>query len=278
MRKISLLLAFASFVGLAIWLSCSSEEPAPTELTNQPALVSPWDSPPGLETKEVYRQPTGQPGEYLTVTVFNAKGGGKPQPPPPPQTCTDPNNNSSFNEWLAKWAATGIEVVYNPSFEPSSVTGGIYGDAFDAIDRSFLTWEAADGNDLITLYYDDTAPLPPVRDYMNIIGWRQMTGKNSKNVLATTYMWSNNAGEMLEADIVFNTSQSWSVNTAITLGSTTCGTNFDVQAIATHEIGHFFGLDHVNASDATMAPTAGIGELQKQTLTPGEIAGINYLY
>ena len=79
----------------------------------------------------------------------------------------------------------------------------------------------------------------------------------------------------MEADILYNLGQKWAVNNIIAPGATTCGTNFDVQAIGSHEIGYFYGLGHTaNGSDATMAPTAAKGELQKQTLALGDRFGI----
>ena len=53
-----------------------------------------------------------------------------------------------------------------------------------------------------------------------------------------------------------------------------CCTDFDIQAIGAHEIGHFYGLGHTASGlDATMAPSAAKGESQKQTLTPGDVTG-----
>ena len=128
------------------------------------------------------------------------------------------------------------------------------------------------------------APLPPERDNTNVVGWRQLVGRDAKKVLAATYIWDDGNGTILETDIVYNTAQKWAVNPAIEPGSTWCGTGFDVQAIGVHEIGHVLGLGHVNddgdgtngdETDATMAPTAAKGKLKKQTLTPGDVAGAN---
>ena len=47
-----------------------------------------------------------------------------------------------------------------------------------------------------------------------------------------------------------------------------------MQNVGTHEVGHVIGLAHVQDKDAmaTMYPSAGKGEVKKQTLTPGDIA------
>jgi uncharacterized protein (TIGR03382 family) len=43
----------------------------------------------------------------------------------------------------------------------------------------------------------------------------------------------------------------------------------DVQNTATHEIGHFIGLDHTNATGSTMNPRAPPGETSKRTIDSG---------
>ena len=95
--------------------------------------------------------------------------------------------------------------------------------------------------------------------------------------MAATYIWDNGEGTILEADILYNTSQSWAVNASIDEANdpTICGTDFDVEAIGVHEIGHLLGLGHVDNPAATMFGSAAKGELMKQTLTPGDALGGN---
>ena len=162
-----------------------------------------------------------------------------------------------------------VEVVYNPTFEPGSVAG----QAAAAVGRSFDTWDDEVEGDIVLGSLDANASLAPTEDRVNVIGWRQLVGRDAKRVLAATYIWDDGAGTILEADILYNLGQDWAVNTM--LDPTTCGTDFDVQGIGTHEIGHFYGLGHTaSGSDATMAPSAAKGELEKQTLAPGDQAGI----
>ena len=89
---------------------------------------------------------------------------------------------------------------------------------------------------------------------------------------------------MLESDIFFNTRYAWAINGSIVPGEDKLGDlqAHDLQAIATHEFGHLLGLLHVsddgnpnngNESMATMDHLAARGEMEKQTLSPGDIAG-----
>lgn len=72
-------------------------------------------------------------------------------------------------------------------------------------------------------------------------------------------------GQIIKADIVFNPS------TTFTTGGTS---GQDLQTVATHEVGHFFGLSHSGIVRAVMFPSA--SDLQK--LSWDDVAGMATLY
>lgn len=79
-------------------------------------------------------------------------------------------------------------------------------------------------------------------------------------------------GQIIKADILFNPSTSFSTDSgACTPVATTCQ---DLQTVATHEIGHFLGLDHSAVVRAVMFPAASV----IQTLSYDDVAGISLLY
>jgi len=249
-------------------------EPLAPENEQGIQLFTKKGSVPAVDVVPVFRVPTGRNAERLTVFVFHEKGGkGGGKPPKDDgggEGCSDPNTNETFSEIGVRWLEPGILVEYQPAFEPEAVVGV----AFNALVGAFDAWESAVANEMMVNFSENaSAPLSPERDGRNIIGWRQLVGRDARKVLAATYIWDDGNGMILETDIVYNTAHKWAVNTIIESGSTECGTDFDVQAIGTHEIGHFIGLHHVNNDDATMAPTAAKGELKKQTLTKGDIIG-----
>lgn len=226
-----------------------------------------------LEVKPVFRIKTDRPGEFLTVFVFSEKmgkpdGGRGGKPPKKTEECSDLNTNQAFAELGVVLPSLNFPVEYHPAFEPTNAS-------FDAIDRAVSAWEGVSSDNLLDFAYNALGTAAPERDFTNVIGWRQFVGRGS-GFLAVTFIWDDGT-IILEADIFYNLKHKWAVNATIAPGETTCGTNFDIQAIGTHELGHLIGLGHVvnaNEDDATMAPSAAKGELQKQTLTPGDISGV----
>ena len=74
------------------------------------------------------------------------------------------------------------------------------------------------------------------------------------------------AGQIIKGDISFNPSTQF---------DTGGGTGQDLQTVATHEIGHFFGLDHSAVVRAVMFPFA---PAILTTLSYDDVAGISSLY
>ncbi len=259
-----------------VWSGCNTElEPLSSGGEQQALSLAKQAGVPAVDVIPVYRVATGKNGERLTVFVFyekGGKGGGKPPKDGVGESCSDPNSNQEYALLDVKWPQANIPVPvdYQPTFEPDAVVDA----AFTAINLGFDAWKQAVENPSVTFSFskDASAPLPPERDYSNVVGWRQLVGRNARKVLAATYIWDD--GEtILEADIVYNTAHKWAVNVPILPEGNNCGKDFDVQAIGTHEIGHFIGLGHVNNDDATMFGSAAKGELKKQTLTPGDADG-----
>ncbi len=79
-------------------------------------------------------------------------------------------------------------------------------------------------------------------------------------------------GQILKADILFNPGTTFSTDSgACAPPSSTCQ---DLQTVATHEIGHFLGLDHSAVVRAVMFPAAST----IQTLSYDDVAGLSLLY
>ena len=94
----------------------------------------------------------------------------------------------------------------------------------------------------------------------------------SPGVLALTYRWSSNSsGKIIHFDLAINnTHHEWSTDGE--------EDKHDLQNAITHEFGHALGLGHSETPEATMAPTAPLGETQKRDLHEDDIEGVVYLY
>jgi hypothetical protein len=77
---------------------------------------------------------------------------------------------------------------------------------------------------------------------------------------------------LIDTDIVFNPSEQFS-----TLQPTPTN-DFDVQTIATHEIGHLLGLDHSGIAAAVMYPFGDTGQSGSTKLAADDAAGVAFLY
>jgi MYXO-CTERM domain-containing protein len=98
--------------------------------------------------------------------------------------------------------------------------------------------------------------------------WPAELGDVRSTIGVTTPVWTV-GGYFIDADIQFNNvGFRWSLNGA-------AGT-VDTQSIATHEEGHFLGLDHSSSSAAVMYASYSGG--LKRTLTSDDIAGVCAIY
>jgi hypothetical protein len=112
------------------------------------------------------------------------------------------------------------------------------------------------------------------RDTFNVVGWKYLNdaGDTSTNVkvlaIACTW-WSLPLGEIVEADVVFDSDDPWYVSRP-----TSCGYRFDVQSVMTHERGHGAGMEHVSETDHpwhTMSTSIAACDNSARTLAFGEV-------
>lgn len=85
--------------------------------------------------------------------------------------------------------------------------------------------------------------------------------------VAVTPIWFNNKGTILDADVIFN-GQGFSFSTDGAPGS------FDVQDVATHELGHLLGLDHSGWAGSTMYPYVDEGLVLQRSLSQDDVNGL----
>lgn len=156
-----------------------------------------------------------------------------------------------------------------------------------AVNNGFNTWFSAMPATLAAQFTGFTGSKPDTDDGISVIGFESRP--DLARVLGeTTFEIDSTSGQILAADIFLNSSQPWSVASGGESG------RFDVQSIATHEIGHFLGLGHsalgetqlqsnggrlVLGKGAVMFPIAfPPGNVADRSLQPDDIAGITEVY
>ena len=177
---------------------------------------------------------------------------------------------------LAPWKWDTTYPLEYTVYTSSAVAAGLTADAtVTSLSEGFIAWSEVNPKAPSTVSYTNASSTLPNTDKMdneNSIFWAPLTEANTIAVTTTWYYTRGiNKGKAAEFDMVFNTNFDWSTSGAVD--------KMDVQNITTHEAGHALGLDHSSASaELTMYPYATEGETKKQSLEPGDIAGIKARY
>ena len=136
-------------------------------------------------------------------------------------------------------------------------------------------WDSWTSTELVSTY--QISYTASVSDESTADGANELVFGNlgdSRIIAQCTYWYNPYTKELVDFDIVFNTQWTWG----------DAGSNpslMDLQNIATHELGHGFGLGDLYQrkwSDQTMYGYASEGQINKRTLESGDIAGIRTLY
>ena len=111
------------------------------------------------------------------------------------------------------------------------------------------------------------------RDNTNTIFWQPLSALFGSEVIAITQIIYNTRTRIiLESDMAFNSDLPWGIANPDA---------FDIQNIATHELGHVLSLDDLYktiTSELTMYGYAIEGETKKQTLGEGDKLGLWKVY
>ena len=177
-----------------------------------------------------------------------------------------PATGFGFDASGAKWRQRSMPVPFrvNHNLERGLDDGAV----LDAIVAGFDVW-AETNCSYLTVDYDGRTDSTAfsINDGDNVVSWRSRNWPDSDVALGVTSTTFDHNRFMLDADMIFNgVDHDWSTN-----GSQNAS---DVQSVAAHEAGHFFGMGHSRALDATMWPATTEGEITGRTLDGDDINGI----
>jgi hypothetical protein len=181
-----------------------------------------------------------------------------------------------------KWAQMPVRYFINEQGGPGITAEELR----QAVERATRTWQDLPTSSMAFEFGGFTRQEPLEDDNVSTFGF--VPRPDLDRVLASTnFLIDARTGEILESDIFFNSTVSWSV------AESGEGGRFDVQAIALHETGHFQGLGHsalgeteqsgggrrLIASGAVMFPIAFSGGITAgREPTADDIAGVSDLY
>ena len=115
-------------------------------------------------------------------------------------------------------------------------------------------------------------------DGIPMLNFRDPVGACTGSCLAATFTGyyqrrSNGTYRIYDADIVTNASRNYA-----TAGEACSGTEFRIEGVMVHEVGHLLGLGHTNVSGATMFPSVSACNNNPASTEADDEAAIRDLY
>ena len=227
------------------------------------------------EVNGTYNVP-GHPELKVRVFVHNPKV--KPGPSVLPLLAcglTDPDSVAVVDP--TGWHLPSGPWVYrlNTSSVPSSIGSGKLS---TIAGLAFGVWSDASKSKVTFAPGSPTTVTRAKYDGQNIITWGRISG----TALAVAYTWYYpSTGLVAETDTIMNLKFPWSWTPYDAKNLCADANSYDAQDILTHELGHWMGLDDEYApeyKDNTMFGYGSKWEVKKDTLTSGDITGINRIY
>lgn len=173
-----------------------------------------------------------------------------------------------------RWNLAALPDGRVPWFAAAAVGGNVTGDRapLDVLQRAFASWEEVTTSTIRFAFQGTRGTRDRnARDGVNLVSLGASENLGT-GVLAATFLSSDAAGTLLDVDIVFGKSVALGTSAAGDAGS------YDLEAVATHEVGHLLGLEHSGLSRATMVPFTDRDDLHQRTPHDDDRIGASVLY
>ncbi len=162
-------------------------------------------------------------------------------------------------KWFGAWPVVDYKI--NASGGPTD------GCTLTALQNASNTWNNAGAKFSFDNAGTHTRTGSYTQNMVNEITWHNLG--NTSTLAQAIWWFYSSTGEIIEADMIFNTYHTWS-----TAAKTPAGT-YDVETVALHEFGHWLSLGHSSTYEAIMWPNY---KGTQRTLHPDDIAGITTIY
>ncbi len=168
-------------------------------------------------------------------------------------------------------------VVYN--LNPAGSDDVPFAQVEAAIASSFQAWENIPDCNIAFTRGENRSETGGQNDGIYQIYWREDStiddGLDISGALAVTriftFVGGGRDGEIADVSLTFN-------GKTIAWATDGNASRVDIAEVATHEIGHSFGLDHAPVGASTMFPRTGTGSLRNRTLSTDDQIAASVLY
>ncbi len=172
------------------------------------------------------------------------------------------------------WTSSTVTITLDPTVQKLTPH------AKDAVEHAYGAW-LGDVSTLPQVTFDIAKkPGKAEQDGVNLVLVGPITVPGQEEDLALTIGYADETtGELVEADTIFNSAYDWTSIEGSGDGSADCGNKFDLQNVATHEAGHFFGLgEDMTDTSNTMYYKSLPCQTSKRAPTSVDVSVITGLY
>ena len=183
-----------------------------------------------------------------------------------------------------RWHSPASKIYFDASLDNAGKH------AREAVQLGFGTWIGS-GAKLPSLNFDSTtgAKFGQLPNGKSEVMYGPITLAGHENDLALTVTFSDpKTGEVVESDMIFNSKHPYgvlpyspmSIAQSASIGNSSgCDQKYDLQSVATHEAGHFFGLgEDLVEHQATMFQSIAHCETHKRVLALTDVSAVTTLY